>query len=49
MDELIKELDETFTVLRQFVVELNNLLKVMNRMRQLCDVVTKKLEEKGNK
>ena len=49
MDELIKELDETFAVLRQFVVELNNLLKVMNRMLQLCDVVTKKLEEKGNK
>ena len=45
MDKLTKDLDEAFGLLKQFVNELNSLVKTMNRLRQLCDVLNKELKE----
>ena len=48
MDKLTKDLDEAFALLRVFVNDLNSLLKTMNRLRQLCDVLEKELKEDGD-
>ncbi len=47
MDKLAKELDELFDSLKVFVNTLNKLVKEMNHLRQLCDVISKDLERKG--
>ena len=47
MDKLAKELDELFDSLKVFVNTLNKLVKEMNHLRQLCDVISKEIDGEG--
>ena len=49
MDKLAKELDELFDSLKKFVKTLNDLVKEMNHLRQLCDLISAECYGKGDK
>ena len=49
MDKLAETLDELFDSLKVFVNTLNTLVKEMNHLRQLCDVISKECGGAGDK